>query len=118
MFQYAILANPGHNRVYFDTSLVIACNELLAISQSFESPIEKFINKNVNLPAAICFTTKSPLKKVEIKMLGSSSIFYALFEIVEEGLLKPLMPEDFRKYPDSINRILRYNGKTNEQFTI
>ncbi|MGU3841326.1 TRM11 family SAM-dependent methyltransferase, partial [Vibrio diabolicus] len=34
MYHYAILANPGHNRIYFDSAMTIACSELKAILAS------------------------------------------------------------------------------------
>ena len=53
----------------------------------------------------------------DFKALGFSSIYYALFEIVEGGLLRPIVVPDFHTFPESMVQILKYNGKTNEQFT-
>ena len=36
MSKYAILANPGHNRIYFDTALKIAVSELQAIADAYD----------------------------------------------------------------------------------
>ncbi|MGL4992057.1 MAG: TRM11 family SAM-dependent methyltransferase [Sarcina sp.] len=117
MNQYAILANPGHNRIYFDTAMTIACSELEAIIGAFGIELIEVKEGEIGLPACICFNTKEPLDKMALKAIGTSSIYYAIFEIVENGLLKPIKPEEFRVFPESMTQILKYTGKTNEQFT-
>ena len=49
--------------------------------------------------------------------IGKLSLYYAIFENVENDLMRLINTYDCRKFPDSFNQILRYNGKTNEQFT-
>ncbi|MGL4654681.1 MAG: TRM11 family SAM-dependent methyltransferase [Sarcina sp.] len=117
MNQYAILANPGHNRIYFDTAVSIACSELKAITSVYEIELMEVEEGNIGLPSCICFKTEAPLTEEAIKAIGTSSIYYALFEIIEGGLLKPIAPIDFKTFPESMTQILKYNGKTNEQFT-
>ncbi len=117
MKRYAILANPGHNRIYFDTALKIAVSELQAISGAYNMSIENIEEGADNLPASINFTTKKELTDEDFKILGSSSIFYAIFEILEDDLLRPIKVPDFHEFPESMVQILKYNGKTNEQFT-
>ncbi|WP_461206005.1 TRM11 family SAM-dependent methyltransferase [Clostridium sp. DL1XJH146] len=117
MNRYAILANPGHNRIYFDAALKIAIAELEAIATSYDMEISEIEEGNIDLPASICFTSNKELKEEAFKALGFSSIYYALFEIVHGGLLKPINVPDFRTFPESMVQILKYNGKTNEQFT-
>lgn len=117
MSKYAILANPGHNRIYFDTALKIAVSELQAIADAYDMEIKDIREGNLNLPASICFSTNRELNEEDFKALSFSSIYYALFEIVEENLLKPISVPDFHTFPESMVQILKYNGKTNEQFT-
>lgn len=117
MKQYAILANPGHNRIYFDTALTIAFSELKAIISSHGVEIQEIFEGYLGLPACICFKTEKELQQEDFKRISTASIFYALFEVVEEGLLKPIPIEDFRSFPESMVQILKYTGKTNEQFT-
>lgn len=117
MNRYAILANPGHNRIYFDTALRIAVSELKAIAGAYNMQITEIEEGNVGLPASICFSTKREMKEEDFKVLGFSSIYYALFELVEGGLLRPITVPDFHIFPESMVQILKYNGKTNEQFT-
>lgn len=117
MKRYAILANPGHNRIYFDTALKIAFSELEAISESYDMGISNVEEGDVGLPASICFSTSRELKEEDFKALGFSSIYYALFEIIDGELLKPIVVPDFHTFPESMVQILKYKGKTNEQFT-
>lgn len=117
MNRYAILANPGHNRIYFDTALTIAFSELKAIIESRGIEIEEIFEGDLGLPACICFNTQNPLTEEDFKAISTSSIYYALFEIVEGDLLRPIVIEDFRTFPESMVQILKYTGKTNEQFT-
>lgn len=117
MNQYAILANPGHNRIYFDTAMTIACSELEAIAGAYDIELMDIKEGDIGLPACICFNTNKKLTDEALKAIGTSSIYYALFEIVEDGLLRPIAPEDFKTFPESMTQILKYTGKTNEQFT-
>lgn len=117
MNQYAILANPGHNRIYFDTAISIACSELKAIALAYDIEFTEIGEGDLGLPACICFRTEKPLTEEALKAIGASSIYYAIFEVVEGGLLRAIAPEDFKTFPESMTQILKYTGKTNEQFT-
>ena len=116
MYKYAILANPGHNRIYFDTAIQIANSELKAIMNSRKKELEIY-EPEIQLPASICFKTKEKLTEEDFKEISVSSIYYAVFEIVENNLLKPIVPPKYNTFPESMVQILKYNGKTNEQFT-
>lgn len=116
MYNYIILANPGHNRIYLDASLKISVYELMALSMKFDLGIYNISEFEGPLPAALQFSTEKVLSGEEMKILGQSSIFYALFK--QEGdLLRALEVPDFHVFPESMVQILKYNGKTNEQFT-
>lgn len=116
MHQYIILANPGHNRIYLDAALKISVSELMALSQKYELGIKNISETEGPLPASLQFSTDKELSDDDMKILGTSSIFYALFK--QEGeLLRALAVPDFHVFPESMVQILKYNGKTNEQFT-
>ncbi|WP_163932547.1 TRM11 family methyltransferase [Paraferrimonas sp. SM1919] len=117
MHHYAILANPGHNRIYFDTALKIAVLELEAMFAGLNVQVQDIGERELGLPAAIAFSTQDPLSSDELRQISASSIYYAIFEVMPQGLLKPLQPEPYGTFPESMNQILRYTGKTNEQFT-
>ena len=117
MYKYVILANPGHNRIYFDTSLRIAISEIEAISKAYDMDISNIEEGNILPQASITFTINRRLEDEDLRILGLSSIYYALFEIIEDSLLRPIDIPDFHTFPESMVQILKYNGKTNEQFT-
>lgn len=117
MNRYAILANPGHNRIYFETALKIAVSELEAVAGAYDMKIIAIEAGQIGLSAAINFSTEKELNNGDFKVLGFLSIYYALFEIVEGGLLRPVNVPDFHTFPESMVQILKYTGKTNEQFT-
>lgn len=50
-------------------------------------------------------------------LLGLLSTTYGLFEIAGEGLLRPLEASSPLRHPEDLETILKYPGKTNEQFT-
>lgn len=117
MSRYVILANPGHNRIFFDSAINIAISELEATAKANNMGICNIEVADIGLPASISFNTKKELTKEDFQIIGSSSIYYALFELLEGDLLKPIVVPDFHSFPESMVQILKYNGKTNEQFT-
>ncbi len=117
MFSYAILANSGHNRIYFESALKTAKMELDAIAQRHGVNLIESDKTVPSLPAHICFDTQEPMSDELLKDIGASSLFFALFEILDNNLLKPIAVPDFHVFDESMNSILRYTGKTNEQFT-
>lgn len=117
MTRYAILANPGHNRIYFEAAFKIAALEIQALAGAYDMQLCEIETGNIGLPASISFNTQRELGNEEFKAIGFSSIYYALFEIMEGGLLKPVIVPDFHTFPESMVQILKYTGKTNEQFT-
>ena len=117
MHEYAILANPGHNRIYFDAAITIAKSELMAILNSAGVVLREFIDEDIGLPACIRFSTQNTIDSHGMKAIASASIFYALFEVCENGLLKPFKAPDIYTFPSGMSQILKYVGKTNEQFT-
>lgn len=117
MYRYAILANPGHNRIYFDSAMSIACSELKAILDSERVDVTEIGSQEVGLPAALVFSCENELSEMQSCKIAASSIYYALFEVREDGLLRPIQAPAFNTFPESMSQILRYTGKTNEQFT-
>lgn len=117
MFSYVILANPGHNRIYFESALTTAKMELDAIAKKHGVTLVSSEKDVPALPAQICFETENEMSDELLKDIGASSLFYAMFKVVDEGLLSPVSVPDFHFFDESMNSILRYTGKTNEQFT-
>ena len=117
MTSYVILANPGHNRIYFESAITTAELELSAIMSRFNLEPQFTACKIEGMPHNICFETKTEIDDEALKYIAASSVCYAMFKIEVGGLLKPIKLPSFQIFDDSINTILRYKGKTNEQFT-
>ncbi len=117
MKNYIILANPGHNRIYHDAAMDISVQEIEALSLSQDMGLRDIKKVDAGLPAGLAFSAEKELSQDDLKTLAASSIYYALFEKVQDDLLKPVPVPDFRTFPESMVQILKYNGKTNEQFT-
>ena len=120
MPKYAILYNPGHNRVYFETSKNLASIELAAVGKNIKAVIVGHNEKLICGVAYLMLETKDALHEDDLLVLSRLSFFYALFEISEQKddiMLRPVLT-DTRYFMDpSVTRILKYSGKTNEIFT-
>jgi len=108
---YAILFNPGHNRVYFETSLKLSVSEFNIVAQKSNAQVRTIAGIEY-----LTFDTDTELTQSEIKILSDLSFIYALF-MIEGEYFKPVakLNDDF--VDDSISTILKYSGKTNEIFT-
>lgn len=107
-----MLANPGHNRVYLDGAKGAAVAELSRLLPGCGVEEAQLCGQ-----PAFRLTCEEPLEGAALEACARSSLFYALFEEAGEGLLRPVTAADWRYLPDSLNTILKYPGKTNEQFT-
>ena len=117
MTTYAILQNPGHNRVYFKAARTLAQMELKWAGQKMtvlpENPREEILG---GVPYLL-FDMKSQLTEMDIKLISRLSFVYGIFKW-ERGALTPLEKNpDYYFESDEITTILKYNGKTNELFT-
>lgn len=118
MPRYAILQNPGHNRVYFKTARQLALLELSFAGRRMSAPPEDAREELVGGLPYILFDTDSRLTDADIRLLSRLSFVYGIFEWESKGALLPL--EKAAAYyfeSDDITTILKYNGKTNELFT-
>ena len=120
MTTYAILSNPGHNRVYFKESKALSLAELTLGLESMKLEFTAPQGRELGGAFYVVFGTESPLNERELRTVARLSFVYALFELMGEGealSLRPIsMPEAL--YMDaSVSSILKYSGKTNELFT-
>jgi len=114
MFKYAVLQNPGHNRVYFNSSGKLAKNELFALFTNNIADIKEELFGNVEY---ITFSSENKLLEEDIILLSRLSFVYAVFEIKDDNLFFPVMKNHSYFFSDDLNMILKYSGKTNEIFT-
>lgn len=116
---YAILYHPGHNRVYFDTSIALSASEFAIVAQKLSSPVSSIRSDKIEGLDVLLFECESTLTSADIDCLCDLSFLYAIFEVVdsEKSLLKPVRKTRVDFVDDSISQILKYTGKTNEIFT-
>lgn len=120
MPSYAILANPGHNRIYFEAAKVLALSELSIVLGASRIPYADCRGEELGGVYYLCFSTESPIVDTDWNIFRRLSFLYAMFEkIPQEGevLLRPVLLPNTQYLDEGISRILRYSGKTNELFT-
>lgn len=117
---YAVLYNPGHNRVYYEASLKLSVSEFNIAARKLSAAVEDVQHINIQGIDYLAFRTGSELTLQDIRIISGLSFAYALFEVRQIGgetFLRPIkkVREDF--IDESISTILKYTGKTNEIFT-
>ena len=117
---YAILCNPGHNRVYFETSLKLSISEFNIVARKLSTGFENVQHQNIRGIDYITFQTGAELSLPDIKIISDLSFAYALFKIEHicgKTYFEPIKKEREDFVDESIGTILKYTGKTNEIFT-
>ncbi|MEV4413975.1 SAM-dependent methyltransferase [Catellatospora sp. NPDC049609] len=119
MGRYALLVAPSANRVYTQSAPELMASELAVFS-------ERALGGRVE-PAEIAEFGGRPYLSFEVedgglgaedlRVLANLSSAYALFEVVGDGLLKPLGEQSLDRFDDDLITIQKYAGKTNEHFT-
>ena len=120
MVKYAILLNPGHNRVYYKESHKLSLSEL-GIAASFIKPGCENIQLETIADIYYCtFETQQKLGFYELSIVSALSFTFALFEVVPDSGRLCLVPVEIPAnsfIENDITTILKYKGKTNELFT-
>ncbi len=120
MVNYAILANPGHNRVYFEASEGISLAELMIAARAFSTPCENFRLEEIGGVPYYLLDAERALTRREVGILSRLSFCYAIFTVERSGgekILRPVCKVDATFFNPSVSSILKYSGKTNELFT-
>ncbi|MDL2232688.1 hypothetical protein LJC63_03810 [Ruminococcaceae bacterium OttesenSCG-928-L11] len=120
MKKYGILANPGHNRVYFDASRAMASSELAILAEGLGLPVAEPREERIGGVPYLTFQTDADASVRQRDALWRASFAYAIFEVREAGgetLLKPLEKPPEPPLGTGLSTILKYTGKTNELFT-
>ncbi|HEY7274662.1 MAG TPA: SAM-dependent methyltransferase [Trebonia sp.] len=123
MSRYAFLILPSHNRVYADAAPALARAELAVLSAALpdaEIDEESVAETVIGGVPYVAFEADE-LSQRDADVLANLSSLYALFEIAGGELPRPvLQPVPLRRldrFDDDLLTILKYPGKTNEQFT-
>jgi SAM-dependent methyltransferase len=117
--RYALLLLPAANRVYAAAAAPLAAAELRAFIDT--DPHADAAGTEVGTRAIAGTTdltlTGPPLSTASVARLSNLSAAYALFELTDDDLLRPVPLTPLDRYDDDLLTILKYAGKTNEQFT-
>ena len=121
---YALLINPGHNRVYFESSLSLSLAEFGIVAAKMSVAIDEAVITPIAGIEYLTFTAADTLGAADIKILSDLSFAYALFRMegADSGndtalTLNPIAKTRTDYIDESMGRILKYSGKTNEIFT-
>jgi hypothetical protein len=115
MPRYALLLAPSANRVYADQAGRLARAELAAFAPVLSGPIDEVDEVDIGGVGYLAFT--AALDAPDVAYLSNLSAAHALFELVEDDLLRPVRLSPLARYDSDLITIPKYAGKTNEQFT-
>lgn len=117
---YGLMANPGHNRVYFESSKTMALGELEIACRCFETRCGDFAHMDLEGIFLLIFRAEKKLSESDMRLLSRLSFVFAIFEMEtrKEGyVLLPIRKIRTGAMNDDVSTILKYTGKTNELFT-
>jgi len=114
--RHAFLILPSHNRVYADASPALARAELEVFSAAvLGGRVREIGEEEIGGVRYVTFDAAG-LSEHDARLLANLSSMYALFA-VEGDLLRPVPLRRLDRFDDDLITILKYAGKTNEQFT-
>jgi len=118
MSQYAFLLLPSFNRVYAGASGALARAELEVFGETaMGGRVRGIGNTDIAGVPYVTFECEDFTPR-DAALLGNLSSLYALFKVEGEGAaLRPVPAPRLDRLDDDLITILKYQGKTNEQFT-
>src|SRR6201995_5823131 len=122
MSRYAFLILPSHNRVYADAAPSMARAELAVLSAALPGGVIEDGSVAETTIGGVPYVTFDidELSPRDASLLANLSCLYALFEVTGAAgseLLRPVPLRRLDRFDDDLLTILKYQGKTNEQFT-
>lgn len=115
MSRYALLLAPSANRVYADQAGRLSRAELAGFTPVLSAPLTAMAETTIGGVGYITF--EADIAARDIAYLSNLSAGYALFEHVEDELLRPVELHPLARFDSDLITIPKYAGKTNEQFT-
>lgn len=116
MNQYALLLNPGHNRVYYKASQQLSAVEFSIVAQTMDCAPFEVQGKLLAGVYYLVFSAQGELSQKDLEKIARLSFVFALYQ-VEGELLRPLLVPQVDLTGINIGSLLKYTGKTNELFT-
>ena len=122
MSRYAFLILPSHNRVYADAAPSMARAELAVLAAALPDAALDAGSVAEAVIGGVPYVTfeAGELSQRDADLLANLSSLYALFEVRGDPprpLLRPVPLRRLDRYDADLLTILKYAGKTNEQFT-
>ncbi len=113
--EYLILQLPSANRVYADDAPRLMRAELAVFGEAVGGIAD---TDEVELAGLHYVRFTAPeLTGDRLALLSNASSLYALFQRVDEDLLRPVPIRPLDRFDSDLLTIQKYAGKTNEQFT-
>jgi SAM-dependent methyltransferase len=110
MADYALLLMPAANRVYAAATTDLARAELAVLGNG---DVDGIRTETIAGVPYVRFAAEH----LDTARVASHSAAYALFALGHDGALLPLELPQLARFDDDLLTILKYAGKTNEQFT-
>jgi hypothetical protein len=116
--RYALLVAPSANRVYTRSAPDLTRAELAAFSAgALDNRLSLAVEKTLAGHPYLVFETEAALGDEDLALLGNLSSGFALYELLDGDLLRPLATPALDRFDDDLITIQKYAGKTNEHFT-
>src|ERR1700761_7742544 len=112
MSRYAFLVLPSHNRVYTDAAPGLARAELAVLSAALPDGMIGPESVGDTVIGGVPYVTfeATALSERDAGLLANLSALYALFEVTDSGLLRPVPLRRLDRYDDDLLTILKYPG--------
>ena len=119
MTRYTFLVLPSHNRVYTDAAPALVRAELAVLGAALPDGgiDEESVAETVTGGVPYVTFEAGELTQRDVDLLANLSSLYALYEVTDGELLRPVPLRRLDRFDDDLLTILKYQGKTNEQFT-
>ncbi len=118
MTPYALLLRPASNRLYTKGAAALNSAELSVLQNGvLHTALQDVEPAVIGGVEYVRFESDTELSEADIAQLSNLSSAFALFRIVDDTLLAPIGLTPVAHLDDDLLTILRYKGKTNEQFT-
>ncbi len=116
MIAYALLLNPGHNRVYYKSSQELSLVEFSIMAQNLGCKPSAIVGKEIAGVFYLTFNAEETLSHTDLEKIARLSFVFALFEI-QDNMLRPILIPQANIADANLGSLLKYTGKTNELFT-
>lgn len=116
MKKYALLLNPGHNRVYYKSSQQLSAVEFSIVAQTMDCAPYDVKGELIAGVYYLTFSAEQTLSSKDLDKIARLSFVFALYQ-VENDLFRPLLIPQADLTGINMSSLLKYTGKTNELFT-